>query len=47
MDKNYESLPDLDVRVYPLKEPQGNLLAMASVTIAGAFAVRGLLGAAS
>ena len=28
MDKNYESLPDLDVRVYPLKEPQGNLLAM-------------------
>ena len=42
MDKNYESLPDLDVRVYPLKEPQGNLLAMASVTIAGAFAVRGL-----
>lgn len=42
MEKNYGELPGLDVRVYPLKEPQGNLLAMASVTIAESFAVRGL-----
>ena len=32
----------LDVRVFPLKEQKGNLLAFASVTIADCFAVNGV-----
>ena len=32
----------LDVRAYPLKEPKGNILANASVTINDMFAVKGI-----
>lgn len=38
MDSNMK----LDVRIYPVREPKGNLLSFASVTINDCFAVNGV-----
>ena len=32
----------LDIRVYPIDEPQGNTLAFASIAVAGLVAIRGI-----
>ena len=36
------NVANIEAQVYPLKEPRNNTLAMASLTIAGCFAVRGV-----
>ena len=36
------NVANIEAQVYPLKEPRNNTLAMASLTIGGCFAVRGV-----
>ena len=36
------NVASIEAQVYPLKEPRNNTLAMASLTIGGCFAVRGV-----
>ena len=36
------NVASIEAQVYPLKEPRSNTLAMASLTIGGCFAVRGV-----
>ena len=37
-----QNVASIEAQVYPLKEARGNTLAMASLTIGGCFAVRGV-----
>lgn len=36
-----QSIPDITVRIFPVRNPRGKLVASANITLAGAFAVRG------
>lgn len=45
MDENRTGMPpnmEIDVKIYPMQQAAGNVLASASVTLNGCFAVKGL-----
>ena len=41
-DAQTNPIPKVEAKAFPLKEPKGNLLAFASVTVADSFAVNGV-----